>query len=223
MSLSIAAATTTAIYDATERDTKYNGNFAQYLIDLDSSRATFNFCGGMMFELVLSKKLKEHLSQEKQPHQQVKVHDSTVNKMQKMSSYTQTHQADNIHYFHGREIRKVKGAKGGRGFVLQLSLANSIVNGKDPEAWDAEGWTKEEIESYDGWSHDGNRDWRALNQWEEEGVSNTFREKFGNNAYGLHHRFYFHFDNQFRFWLAAEDGCEGFATSSVSGSQRTSL
>ena len=49
-----------------------------------------------------------------------------------------------------------------------------------------------------------------MEQWENEGVKG-FREKFGSNAYGLHHRFYFHLDEENKFWLSAEDGCEGFS------------
>ena len=40
----------------------YNGNLAQYLVDLHDARATFDFCGGMMFQLVLSPALRRHLA-----------------------------------------------------------------------------------------------------------------------------------------------------------------
>ena len=43
------------------RDAKYSSNTAQYLLDLDSEAATFDFCGGMLFQLVLSDRLKSHL------------------------------------------------------------------------------------------------------------------------------------------------------------------
>jgi len=87
-------------------------------------------------------------------------------------------------------------------FVLHLSLAN----GDDPE-----GWSKQELARYDGWGHDSGREWRKGEQYEREGFA-TFRSKFGANAFGLHHRFYWHFDNEERLWLSAEDGCEGVAS-----------
>jgi hypothetical protein len=84
--------------------------------------------------------------------------------------------------------------------VLQLSDTEN----------DPEGWTAEEIASYDGWGHDSSRQWRNVEQWESEGVVG-FRKRFGAKAFGLNHRFYFHFDDQGGFWLSAEDGCEGRA------------
>ena len=55
------AASKTHLYNPTERDEYYQGNVAQYLLDLHDEGATFNFCGGMMFQLVLSEKLQTHL------------------------------------------------------------------------------------------------------------------------------------------------------------------
>ena len=49
------------IVDPTERDAHYGKNMAQYLVDLHDAQATFNFCGGMLFQLVLSAKLRERL------------------------------------------------------------------------------------------------------------------------------------------------------------------
>ena len=40
------------------RDESYKGNMAKYLVDLHDSKAVFDFCGGMMFQLVLSDRLK---------------------------------------------------------------------------------------------------------------------------------------------------------------------
>ena len=102
-------------------------------------------------------------------------------------------------FFHGREVRNVRGAAGGMNFVLHLSADD-----------DPEGWTQPERQDYNGWGHDSGRPWRKLAQWEAEGVTD-FREKFGSEAYGLHHRFFFHLDEKNRFWLSAEDGCEGYA------------
>merc|ERR1719410_3358703 len=36
-------------------------NAAQYLVDLHDAKATFNFCGGMIFQFVLSEKLRDYL------------------------------------------------------------------------------------------------------------------------------------------------------------------
>jgi len=43
---------------------------------------------------------------------------------------------------------------------------------------------------------------------ESEGFS-TLLELFGNDAFGLNHRYFLHLDGQDRMWLSAEDGCEG--------------
>lgn len=37
------------------------GNWARYLVDCNDAKATFDFCGGMMFQLVLSDKLRSRL------------------------------------------------------------------------------------------------------------------------------------------------------------------
>lgn len=110
------------------------------------------------------------------------------------------------------------------GFVLQLSYADpsgtledvssSSVAGKGADAaWngspvDPQGWSKEEIATYDGWRSDQFRQWRKCSMYEGEGYS-TFGSEFGNEAFGLNHRFFLHLDNQNRMWLSAEDGCEG--------------
>ena len=36
------------LYQPAARDKQYQGNFAQYLVDLHDANATFDFCGGMM-------------------------------------------------------------------------------------------------------------------------------------------------------------------------------
>ena len=77
---------------------------------------------------------------------------------------------------------------------------------------DPEGWTKDEIAEYagstGGWAHDSQRTWRKGEKYEAEGFT-TYMSKFGADAFGLHHRFFFHLDSQDNFWLSAEDGCEG--------------
>uniref|UniRef100_A0A7S4IM50 Uncharacterized protein n=1 Tax=Odontella aurita TaxID=265563 RepID=A0A7S4IM50_9STRA len=53
---------TSDLYEPAKRDAQYGKNVAQYLLDLHDSKATFDFCGGMMFQLVLSDMLKDHLT-----------------------------------------------------------------------------------------------------------------------------------------------------------------
>merc|ERR1719162_2266749 len=198
----------TYLYAPAERDAHYKGNTAQYLVDLHNEKATLNFCGGMMFQLVLSEKLKTHLegvATQEQEHQPV-VFDASHPRMERISGYKQTADADNLRVFHGREIRQVPDAAGGMNFVLQLSHSDE----NDPE-----GWTSAEVDGYDGWAHDAGRVWRKGDRLESEGFSD-FRSRFGPKAYALHHRFYLHYDRGNSMWLSAEDGCEG--TPAPSGS-----
>lgn len=188
--------TASALVEPSKRDEKYSGNIAQYLVDLHDNKATFDFCGGLMFQLVLSEKLRDYLlATEKQPI----VSDASKPRMHQLDNYSQNDAADNIQIFHGREIRSVPDAAGGMGFVLQLSLANE----KDPQ-----GWTDAEIAGYNGWSHDASRDWRTGERLEQEGFAG-FVNTFGPKSFALHHRFYLHYDSGNRLWLSAEDGCEG--------------
>ena len=55
---------------------------------------------------------------------------------------------------------------------------------------------------------DQQRRWRDGNLLTSEGFD-TFAQKFGPDAFTLHHRFYLHLDGGGAVWLAAEDGCEG--------------
>eukprot|EP00548_Thalassiothrix_antarctica_P002942 CAMPEP_0194142902 /NCGR_PEP_ID=MMETSP0152-20130528/12113_1 /TAXON_ID=1049557 /ORGANISM="Thalassiothrix antarctica, Strain L6-D1" /LENGTH=235 /DNA_ID=CAMNT_0038842055 /DNA_START=162 /DNA_END=869 /DNA_ORIENTATION=- len=193
------------LYSPDERDAHYKGNIAQYLVDLHNEEATLNFCGGMMFQLVLSEKLKTHLeglaSTEKQPV----VYDASHPRMERISGYETTADADNLTIFHGREIRKVPDATGGMGFVLQLSHSSEEKSGADR---DPEGWTSAEVGGYDGWAKDSGRVWREGDRLESEGFSD-FKQRFGPQAFALHHRFYLHYDRGNSMWLSAEDGCEG--------------
>jgi len=189
------------LHDPTARDEVYGQplNVAKYLVDLHDAKAPFDFCGGMMFQLVLSDKLRDHLAQVGQGEgKQPVVFDSFKPRMFMTPGYKKDAAADNVNIFHGREIRQVPHATGGMGFVLHLSMAEG----------DPEGWTPQEIQEYDGWGHDSSRTWRDGARWEQEGFK-SFRDKFGEKAFGLHHRFYLHFDFMNRFWLSAEDGCEG--------------
>ena len=112
--------------------------------------------------------------------------------------------ADNVRVFHGREVRRVPWAPGGGGMVIHLSFAG------EPSADDPEGWTREEVDEYAGWLSDRQRRWRDGSILLEEGFE-AFRERFGPEAFTLHHRFYLHVDAANEFWLSAEDGCEGVA------------
>lgn len=192
------------LYEPAERDAHYKGNFAQYVVDLHDSKATFDFCGGMLFQLCLSDALREHLANAATGNggDQPVVFDKSKTRMASIPNYGRSEAADNINIFHGREVRQVPDAAGGMNFVLHLSLAN----GNDPE-----GWSKQELARYDGWGHDSGREWRKGEQYEREGFT-SFRNKFGADAFGLHHRFYWHFDHEGRLWLSAEDGCEGVAS-----------
>ena len=129
------------------------------------------------------------------------VQESNVGRMYMMDGYVQSAYADNVSLFHGREVRRVSTFGEKSGMMIQLSLANED---------DEEGWTKQEIEEYSGWLSDQQRRWRDGDALESEGVAN-FKDKYGPEAYTLHHRFYLHSDNVGGFWLSAEDGCEGVA------------
>jgi len=185
---------------------------------------------GMMFQLVLSDKLKSHLqtvatSSNDNQQQQPIIHPSSQQLMNRIPNYSKSSYADNISIFHGRELRNIPKANGGMNFVLQLSYADDnesnlideslakdagkgadgLWNGKPV---DPQGWSIEEIETYDGWRSDSFRKWRNRPLYESEGYT-TFTEEFGTDGYGLNHRFYLHYDNENRMWLSAEDGCEG--------------
>ena len=203
---SLSMTQTRVLYDPGQRQSNYQKNPGKFLVDLHDSRGTFDFCGGMMFQLVLSDKLYDRLSQLPDDHSdQPVVYDSSYSRMYQTPNYCKTSVVDNKSYFHGREIRRVKNAAGDMGFVLQLS---------DSEG-DSEGWSKEEVEEYDGWGHDSGRKWRRLHQWEKEGVVG-FRQRFGEEVFGLNHRMYLHLDRENHFWLSAEDGCEGKAAAAPS-------
>lgn len=194
--LSAATMGGAALHEPATREAQYAGNLAKYLVDLHDEKATFDFCGGMLFQLVLSDALRAHLAA---AADQPVVFDATTSRMSLCAGYEKSAAADNAKLFHGREVRNVPNAAGGMNFVLHLSLANGD---------DAEGWSKEEIDGYDGWGHDSSRVWRKGETLEKEGWKD-FRSKFGPSAFTLHHRFYWHLDNTNQLWLSAEDGCEG--------------
>ena len=222
------------LFVPTERDEIYGTNIAQYLLDLNDNGATFDFCGGMMFQLQLTDKLRSHLasvassSSTTSKHQQPIIHSSSMSLMNRIPNYEKSAFADNISIFHGRELRKVDNANGGMGFVLQLSYADpsgsvSTIDdsskgrggGENKGAtatWsgtnvDTQGWSNNEILTYDGWRSDKVRQWRDAKMYETEGVK--FTNIYGEKAFGLNHRFFLHFDDRSRMWLCAEDGCEG--------------
>merc|ERR1719464_1152249 len=80
----------------------------------------------MMFQLVLTDKLRSHLetiasqSEDGQPV----IHPSSQPLMNRIPNYQKSSFADNVSIFHGRELRKIPSANGGMGFVLQLSYAD---------------------------------------------------------------------------------------------------
>lgn len=156
-----------------------------------------------MFQLSLSPKLRAHLElvakDDSQKGLRPVIFDASKDRLAKTPGYTKTADADNVCIFHGREVRQVAKAAGGMGCVLHLCLANTA---------DPEGWTKQEVGDYNGWAHDSRRPWRQADQLEQEGFEG-FRNKFGQKAFALHHRFFLHFDKKNQMWLSAEDGCEG--------------
>ena len=129
------------LYEPAARDAHYGVdgtgmNVAQYLLDLDNRAGTpdasFNFCGGMMFGLVLSDDLRKHLTDVAaagpEDDRQPVVCGKDVRRMAHRPGYAQDASADNATVFHGREVRKVPDAAGGMGFVIHLSLANGMAH-----------------------------------------------------------------------------------------------
>ena len=171
-------------------------NMAKVILDLHNKNEVFDFCGGMMFQLVLSDKLRDDLMNA--AANPPAVFDASVRRMAQIPDYSQCNFADNTVIFHGREVRKAPAAAGGMGMVLQLVSAK-----EDPE-----GWSAEELREYNGWGHDSGRKWRNAAEHSGEGNS-LYQVKFGSTAFGLHHRFYWHLDKNNGLWLSAEDGCEG--------------
>ena len=165
------------------------------IVNLHDSIAVFDFCGGMMFQLVLSDKLREDLLH---AAENPVIYDGSMKRMSMIPNYSMSADADDVNIFHGREVRKVVNAAGGMGFVLQL------VSSKD----DPEGWSTQEIQEYNGWAHDSGRKWRKAADHASEG-NDLYRNKFGPTSFGLHHRFYWHLDQNNGLWSSAEDGCEG--------------
>merc|ERR1740139_156609 len=135
-------------------DDKFTGDVAQYLVDLHDSKAAFDFCGGMLFQLKLSDMLRAHLSEVAKPGDgQPEVFDASKGRMSQIKDYAKNGDADNARLFQGRVWRKA-------------------------DVYESEGWA-------------------------------DFKKSFGDKAYGLNHRCYWHLDRQNKLWLSAEDGCEG--------------
>lgn len=72
------------LHDPATREEKYKGNTAQYLVDLHDQRSVFDFCGGMLFQLILSDKLRSHLAGVADGGEQPIVYDATTDRMMKM-------------------------------------------------------------------------------------------------------------------------------------------
>merc|ERR1719491_2446617 len=219
------------LYDPAARDAHYSSNIASYLLDLNESGATFDFCGGMLFQLVLSKKLQSHLESvaaSEDSMTQPVLHPASQPLMDRIPDYSKSAFADNIAIFHGRELRKIPAANGGMGFVLQLSYADESGTlstegdaGKGADAsWtakavDPQGWSAQEIAVYDGWRSDSLRQWRNAKKYKDEGWD-IAKDLGSEDSFGLNHRCYLHLDGQNKMWLSAEDGCEGTPSSGKS-------
>merc|ERR1719329_714030 len=54
-------------------------------------------------------------------------------------------------------------------------------------------------------SHSGN----DPEGWSQQEGWTNFKKTYGERAYGLNHRCFWHLDDNKRLWLSAEDGCEG--------------
>ena len=60
------------------REALYEDENAQYLVDLHDANSVWDFCGGMLFQLVLSDALRTHLEDaDRQPV----LFDSTIDRM----------------------------------------------------------------------------------------------------------------------------------------------
>jgi hypothetical protein len=157
-----------ALYDPKQRDAKYGGNIAQYLVDChDTPGVTFNFCGGMMFGLVLSPALRAHLGEVASAGagdpRQPKLYDASVARMSmKPDGYDKDASADDATVFHGREVRKVSAPPHGSTSSMFIHL--SLANGDD-----VEGWSAEEVDEYSGWMSDRGRRWRDGGVYAAEG------------------------------------------------------
>ncbi|KAH8062598.1 hypothetical protein JL722_3520 [Aureococcus anophagefferens] len=170
----------------------YDGRLAQYLVDLHDNKATFDFCGGMLFQLVLSDALRSRLLEaaEQPEAEQPEVYDAATNRMAKMPGYAKNADADNVRLFHGREVRNVPTAAGGMNFVLHLSLANGE---------DAEGWSRRRSPATTAGATTGTRGARARPSRPRAAASpSSARRRFT-----LHHRFW-HLDRTNQLWLSAE-------------------
>ena len=168
------------------------------LLDLHNRKAVFNFCGGMLFQLRLTPALCKRLQQSTMVT--LPVAEPPCKEMSRLPGYKASSFADDVSFFHGREVRDVPKAAGGMNLVLELSSASEE---------DKQGWTAGERADYDGWRHDSGRPWRTAEKFEAGGCEN-FKERYGPKAYGLHHRFFFRTDKEGALWLSAEDGCEGY-------------
>ena len=163
-----------ALYDPKQRDAKYGGNIAQYLVDChDTPGVTFNFCGGMMFGLVLSPALRAHLGEVASAGagdpRQPKLYDASVARMSmKPDGYDKDASADDATVFHGREVRKVSAPPHGSTSSMFIHL--SLANGDD-----VEGWSAEEVDEYSGWMSDRGRRWRDGGVYAAEGKGDWYR------------------------------------------------
>ena len=166
-----------------------------YLVDLHEKKAVFDFCGGMMFQLVLTDALVDKLKGPDAPN--VVIHDAATRRMSQVPGYDKSNYADDATFFHGREVRKVPNAAGGMNFVLQLSAVE-----------DKDGW----VAGKETATTAGARLVPRLARRQAprgRGRRGVPGGGTGRTRFTLNHRFYLHLDNTNRLWLSAEDGCEG--------------
>ncbi|KAL3793576.1 hypothetical protein ACHAW5_002856 [Stephanodiscus triporus] len=172
------------MYVPSERDEHYGDNIARYLLDLN----------------------EEVASSPHDPSRQPIVRPASQSLMNRVPDYERSSHADNIY----------ADPYGTRTTTTSTSAVDGVVvpSGKGADsAWDGravddQGWSNEEIATYDGWRSDRVRQWRNARTYAAEGFD-RFSEVFGDKAYGLNHRFFLHYDDRGRMWLCAEDGCEG--------------
>ena len=98
---------------------------ARYLVDLHDAEATCNFCGGMLFQLVLTDALGTH-PMAVAKHQQetpvtapatvpaVEVFNKMHKRMAAVEGYARRADADNLRFFHGPRVDTAGGGGVGR-------------------------------------------------------------------------------------------------------------
>jgi len=76
------------------------------LVQLHNNNAVFNFCGAMLFQLRLTTALRARLQENKMTS--LPAAQPPCKKMSDLPGYKTTASADDVTFFHGREVRNVK-------------------------------------------------------------------------------------------------------------------